>query len=145
MHRSLTLAAAAAVVAMTLTGCDGTGEPATTDAPAEAENRTEEPRGNGGDYGAGGQPAPNGQKSAGEPGKISVVGNAFGPQVVTVSAGDTVTFTNQDGIAHTATANGVFDRKLPAGETREWTAKQPGEYSYLCTLHPTMTGTITVQ
>ena len=67
--------------------------------------------------------------------------------VTTVSAGTTVTATNQDGVTHTWTSVGdVWNSGgLSSGESFEFTFDEPGEYAYFCTIHPTMEGTITVE
>jgi len=67
--------------------------------------------------------------------------------VSTVSVGTTVTATNQDGVAHTWTSDdGVWDSgRIASGESFEFTFDEAGEYSYFCTIHPTMEGTITVE
>jgi plastocyanin len=79
---------------------------------------------------------------------VSMVDNAFEPRDLTVKVGDTVEWTNDGGIAHTATATegANFDSgSVASGETFEWTAKKAGNVSYVCTFHPGMEGTITVQ
>lgn len=65
----------------------------------------------------------------------------------TVDVGTTVTATNQDGVAHTWTSDdGVWNSgSLSNGESFEFTFDEPGEYSYFCSIHPRMTGTITVE
>ena len=72
---------------------------------------------------------------------------AFQPADLTVSAGDTIVWTNNDPFPHTVTAkSGIFDSKpLPAGKAWTYRAQKKGDYPYVCTLHPTMTGTIHVK
>jgi plastocyanin len=57
-----------------------------------------------------------------------------------------VTWTNQDFAPHTATADdGSFDTgRLDQGETGSVTFDQPGTYTYTCTFHPNMKGTVVV-
>ena len=64
-----------------------------------------------------------------------------------VSAGTTVTATNQDGVTHTWTSDDdVWDSGgLANGESFEFTFEEPGEYPFFCEIHPTMEGTITVE
>lgn len=64
----------------------------------------------------------------------------------TVSVGSTVVVTNNDGVAHTWTADdGTFDSgAMSPNGTFEFGFTEPGEYSFHCAIHPTMTGTITV-
>ena len=72
---------------------------------------------------------------------------AFSPATLTITAGDTVTWTNGDPVVHTATSTtGAFDSgDLADGEAFSFTFATPGTYDYLCTPHPTMTGQIVVQ
>jgi plastocyanin len=69
----------------------------------------------------------------------------FTPQRVTVKAGTTVTWTNQDDIPHTvASATKAFKSKaLDTDDTFSFTTA--GVYEYFCSLHPHMTGTIVVE
>jgi len=63
-----------------------------------------------------------------------------------VPVGSTVTWTNDDTTIHTATSEeGGFDTSIIApGQTGEATLEKAGEFEYICTLHPFMTGTVTV-
>lgn len=78
---------------------------------------------------------------------VTIKNDAFAPQSLTVTAGQTVTFTNADDDAHTVTANdGSFDSKgLDTHGVWRHTFTQPGSYRYFCELHPFMKGTIVVQ
>jgi plastocyanin len=78
---------------------------------------------------------------------VTISGFAFGPSSVTVTAGDTVTWTNQDGVAHTATGgDGSFDTgNIPGGATATVTFSTAGTFAYACRIHPTMTGTVVVE
>lgn len=71
----------------------------------------------------------------------------FSPSGVTVSVGDTVTWSNSGPTAHSATAtDGSFDTGiLDAGGSGSHTFTQAGTFSYICTPHPFMKGTVTVQ
>jgi plastocyanin len=77
---------------------------------------------------------------------VAIDGVKFDPEAITVQRGDTVIWVNKDPFPHTATAKGVFDsRELAPGKSWTWTARKAGTYSYVCTLHPTMKGTVTVK
>lgn len=78
--------------------------------------------------------------------QVSIQNFAFSPANLTISAGDTVVFTNNDSAPHTATAdNGSFDTgRLSGGASAQLTFGSPGSYSYICSFHPNMKGTITV-
>ncbi|NQV40477.1 MAG: hypothetical protein HQ505_08115 [Nitrosopumilus sp.] len=74
------------------------------------------------------------------------------PFNVSVSAGEEITWSNDDSAAHTVTSgtpadgsDGNFDSGLfMAGGTFSVTLDESGEYSYYCMVHPWMTGNITV-
>ncbi len=69
--------------------------------------------------------------------------NKFQPDSLTVKAGTTVTWVNQDGYAHTATSgtspdarSGLFDSgKINAGGTFSFTFDKAGTYDYFCIPH----------
>jgi plastocyanin len=71
----------------------------------------------------------------------------FAPSQVTVNVGDTVTWSNSGPTPHSATADdGSFDTGIfPEGESRSHTFNQAGTFTYFCTPHPQMQGTVTVQ
>lgn len=72
----------------------------------------------------------------------------FVPASVSLTPGTRVTVLNEDQAPHTLTARDEsFDTGgIPGGQRREITAPtEPGDYPYICTLHPYMTGTLTVQ
>ena len=72
---------------------------------------------------------------------------AFAPQRVTVKAGTTVTWINDDDIPHTvASSSKSFKSKpLDTKDTFSLTFTTPGTYEYFCSLHPHMTGAIVVE
>jgi plastocyanin len=72
---------------------------------------------------------------------------SFGPAALTVPAGTTVTWTNQDDIPHTVVStDGVFKSKaLDTDDKFSFVFSKPGTYSYFCSIHPKMTGQIIVQ
>jgi plastocyanin len=78
---------------------------------------------------------------------VTISDFAFSPATLTITSGDTVTWTNDDPIVHTATsATRAFDSgDLAEGDSYSVTFTTPGTYDYVCTPHPTMTGQIVVQ
>jgi len=78
---------------------------------------------------------------------VAIAGFEFSPASVTINVGDRVTWTNSDAVGHTATAtSGAFDTgNLDQGESASVRFTQPGTYRYVCTPHPSMTGTIRVR
>jgi plastocyanin len=77
---------------------------------------------------------------------VEIKGFAFNPPMIEVSTGTTVTWTNQDTAPHTATAeDGSFDTgRLNNGQSGSVTFDQPGTFTYICTFHPNMKGTVVV-
>jgi len=82
---------------------------------------------------------------------LTVAIENFGFGTATVKVGDTLTWTNVDGVAHTVTAgfggrsNGGFDSGFVGpGGSFQVKLDQPGRFSYTCTLHPFMSGTVMV-
>jgi plastocyanin len=74
--------------------------------------------------------------------------SAYSPNPVTVTAGTTVTWVNNDTIAHTSTSDsaGVFDTgTIAAGASHSVTLQTKGSFPYHCTFHPGMVGTVVVQ
>ena len=78
--------------------------------------------------------------------QATIAGNAFDPATISLTAGQSVTFTNEDGVAHTVTLDdGSCDTGNIAGGsgvTVEFTAA--GSYPFHCNIHPSMTGTVEV-
>lgn len=91
-------------------------------------------------------------------GSSSLTDDAYQPNPVEVSVGDTVTWVNDDFTAHTATSGtadsgstGMFggtddspELIGPEGDTQTVTFDDAGEFEYYCTLHPNMVGTVIV-
>ena len=78
---------------------------------------------------------------------VTIDNFTFGPQRLTVKAGTTVTWVNQDDIPHALASNTkVFKSKaLDTNDQFSFTFTTPGTYEYFCSLHPHMTGTIMVE
>lgn len=79
--------------------------------------------------------------------RVAIQNFLFRPATLTVAAGDTVVWANEDFVPHTATAQGgTFDSgNLDAKGEWRWVAGAPGSYAYVCTLHPTMKGEVVVR
>jgi plastocyanin len=78
---------------------------------------------------------------------ITIADFAFDPNCFTASASQGITIVNQDDTDHTFTIPDTqVDVPIAAGETfnGESGAVEPGTYDFLCTIHPTMTGQVTV-
>ncbi|MFA5348694.1 MAG: cupredoxin family copper-binding protein [Methanoregula sp.] len=75
---------------------------------------------------------------------------AFSPDMLTIRSGTTVTWTNQDSAPHqiasdTGSSVSFSSDPLSNGASYQFTFTAPGTYSYHCSIHPTMKGTIVVQ
>ncbi len=78
--------------------------------------------------------------------EIGMSNTAFIPAEVTVSAGAAVRWINNSSMPHTVTSNdGLFDEFLEVDEVFNYIFSEPGNYSYVCTLHPGMDGIIIVE
>lgn len=124
----LTLIAAAAGAAVLLAACGGSSGSGGSTAMSSSGNSTQSSSGGGGKA-------------------VSIKDFAYAPASLTVSTGTTVTFTNQDSTEHTATASGgAFDTgSIGKGQTKSVTLQRAGTFSYVCSFHPFMHGTITVK
>lgn len=71
----------------------------------------------------------------------------FVPQAMNIKKGDSITWKNQDLVPHTVTsANGTFDSKtIQPGKAWTFHSKEDGTFSYHCTFHPEMSGSISVE
>jgi len=69
---------------------------------------------------------------------------AFEPEALEVEAGDTVTWTWNDGTVSHDVKGDDFQSEVISEGTFQQRFDEPGTYDYVCTLHPNMTGTIEV-
>jgi plastocyanin len=86
-------------------------------------------------------------RAAGMETELKIDNFTFAPQSVTVKAGTTVIWINQDDIPHTvvSTAQAFTSKALDTGDKYSFTFTTPGVYDYFCSLHPHMTGTVVVE
>ena len=80
---------------------------------------------------------------------ITIADIAYDPPCFTASASQGISIVNQDDVDHTFTMTGTqIDVPVAAGETFNGEpiagAVEPGTYDFLCTIHPEMTGQVTV-
>jgi plastocyanin len=132
MKRLLTLLLAC--TALVAAGCGGDDED--EPAPAGGGAATQEDTGSGS------------AESSGGPVAISMKNFQFDPKAATVKVGQTVTWTNDDSAPHNAVdeKGGAFKSELfNKGETFTATVDQPGTIKYVCTVHPGMTGELTIE
>lgn len=82
----------------------------------------------------------------GESHVVTIDAMKFSPATIVVKAGDTVTWKNSDPFPHTVASGGYFTSpEIASGGAWKFTASRKGSFTYICTLHPTMTATIVVK
>lgn len=123
------LIVAAFAVALTLAGCGGGGGYGS--APTGGSTGT----------GASGSASGAAQKEV----AVQMSSFAFVPANVDVAVGGTVTWTNNDSVAHTVSIDGKVSDKIDPGKTFSKTFAAAGTFPYSCTIHPSMTGVVTVK
>ena len=80
--------------------------------------------------------------------RIEIKDFAFNPQTITVKSGAKITWINRDEEPHTVVSVEKQFKKSQALDTDEEfsvTTGAPGTYTYFCSVHPKMTGTIVVE
>ncbi len=90
---------------------------------------------------------PAAAKAASAGGSVAIANFAFVPAALTVDAGSTVTWRNDDGAPHAlafADGSAASDLLLP-GQSFVKTFAGAGRFDYACSVHPYMRGTITVR
>jgi plastocyanin len=112
-----------AAVAIIAAACDGTG-PTAYGAPASTATTT----------------------AAAATNAVAVNGFSFQPDVLKVKVGATVTWTNDDTVAHTVIAddNSFASSNLQPGGSFSFRFTRPGTYAYHCSIHPSMHGSVVV-
>jgi plastocyanin len=79
---------------------------------------------------------------------VNMSGLQFKPSAILVSKGATVTCTNQDNLAHNVTFSDQSIASIgdfSSGSKSSVMPSAAGTFSYRCTIHPGMNGTVTVQ
>jgi plastocyanin len=85
---------------------------------------------------------------AGDGPSVTIDDFAFDPDEITVAVGGTIRVSNDDSTRHTFTSEEAgFDTELDAGASAdvEVDATEPGTYEWICKIHPSMKGTVTVE
>lgn len=78
---------------------------------------------------------------------VRMSGTSFVPAEITITAGDRVTWLNEDYFPHTATseAAGFDSGAVAAGDSWTVVIDRPGTFDYVCSLHPPMVGRLIVR
>jgi len=98
--------------------------------------------GGGGEEGATSEACPSGSV------EIKMIDIKFDPEDATAGVGQEVCWINEDTVDHNAVAESGADFKSELygkGETFTTTVDTPGTVDYVCTIHPGMTGTLTIE
>jgi plastocyanin len=119
-------------------GDDDTGSAATTESTGATTEAGDD------STSSGNAPAPSGDavRSA----EVEIEDFAYHPDPVTIEEGGKVIWKNRDSAPHTATADdGSFDTgTIEEGKLKSETFKEPGTFTYICSIHPDMHGTVEV-
>jgi amicyanin len=100
------------------------------------------------------QPAQTSEGGGGGGGaQVSMQNIQFEPGDLTINAGETVTWTNDEAVPHDVDGSGPGgefssgpEGGMNEGDTYEFTFDEPGTYDYVCRVHaPGMAGTVTVR
>jgi plastocyanin len=129
MRRILLTITAALALAIAVSACGGGGGGGSTSTTSTAASSSSSGGGGGGGV------------------TIKMQNIAFSPNSTTVKVGEKVTWTNDDSVAHNVTADSGADFKskdFSKGGTFSFTPDKAGTIKYVCTIHPGMTGTLTV-
>ena len=78
---------------------------------------------------------------------IDIAKFAYGPKEITVAPGTRVIWTNHDEAPHTVTGNdkSFASKGLDTDDKFEHTFASEGDFAYICTVHPFMTGVVHVR
>jgi plastocyanin len=128
MNMRRILLALCAVVALAAAGCGGSNSSSTSSGSSSGASTAA-------------------ASSSGGGVAIKMQNIAFDPKAVTVKVGQKVTWTNEDTVDHNVTSQSgetIKSDNFGKGGTFSFTPKTAGKISYVCTLHPGMTATLTV-
>ncbi len=76
---------------------------------------------------------------------VRIQGFAFHAATTRVKVGSKLTFTNKDGVAHTATGRGFDTGTIAPGRSKAISFRHKGTFVYHCSIHPGMHGKIVVR
>jgi len=94
------------------------------------------------------RPAAGEQRGSSDKYQIKIDNFSFAPETLTVPAGATVTWVNQDDVPHNIVSSEGKTLKSPVMDTDEkfsYTFTKPGTYPYYCGIHPKMTAKVIVE
>jgi plastocyanin len=136
------------LVACGQSGADSSGSPETQSTPVPTASRNSNTEMSRMEMPAKPSPAVGkDQSTSSSPNQVVVENFSFQPGTLTVKAGTSVTWVNNDDIPHTVNENnkGFKSGALDTDAKFSYKFTSPGTYSYFCSLHPRMTGQIIVK
>jgi plastocyanin len=79
--------------------------------------------------------------------EVAIAKFAFAPKEITVAPGTKITWINRDEAPHTVTSNdkSFASKGLDTDDRFEHTLASEGDFNYICTVHPFMTGVVHVR
>ena len=79
--------------------------------------------------------------------EVNIAKFAYGPKEITVAPGTKIVWTNHDQTPHTVTSNdkSFASKGLDTDDKFEHTFTGEGDFNYICTVHPYMTGVVHVR
>ena len=78
------------------------------------------------------------------PGSVRMLDFSFSPATITVNVGESVTWVNAGEEPHNAVGDAFSTALLDAGKSASKSFSSAGTFSYICTVHPQMKGTVKV-
>ena len=121
-----------ALVALAAAGCGSSNKSSSSSSSTPATST-------GSGSTSGGTAAPSGKTVT-----VDMKNIQFSPKDVTVKVGTTVKWVNQDSVPHDVKGGPLSSSTFGQGGTYTYKATKPGKISYVCTIHPGMTGTLNV-
>ena len=78
---------------------------------------------------------------------VEITKFAFAPKEITIAPGTRITWTNRDEAPHTVTSNdkSFASKGMDTDDKFEHTFAGEGDFGYICTVHPFMTGVVHVR
>ena len=78
---------------------------------------------------------------------VEITKFAFAPKEITVAPGTRITWTNRDETPHTVTGNdkSFGSKGMDTGDAFEHVFDREGDFTYICAVHPFMTGVVHVR
>jgi plastocyanin len=143
----LARATAAALVVLSLAGCAGAASVAPSGAPSVNASALSSAASNAASAVASAAPSVVASLAPARPTETARIASfAFDPTNAGVKVGATLTWTNNDNVAHTVTFDDGSDSSgnLTKGATFKRTFDKAGTFTYHCNIHPAMRGIVTV-